>query len=120
MQEKETVPFHQKSRTNKPIETDPYLKQIVKLPDKQRKAVMNVYKETMGEMMTERIFPSGTKVYQEEPDGHVRAEPYSNWSYERLGAAHIDDPQRKETLVAWRAGVQRAPSLRQEREARAG
>lgn len=60
---KETEPFHQKSRKNKPTEIDPYPKERLKLSDKQLKTVTNIYKEMMGKMMTERIFSSGTEIY---------------------------------------------------------
>lgn len=86
---------------DKPVETDPYLKQIVELPDEQPKAVMNVDKEMMGEM-TERIFPSGTKIYQQEPDGNGRAEPYRTWSYDLLGAA----PRRRYSAEGDTRGVE--------------
>lgn len=40
-----TEPFDQKSRENKPIETDSHLMQVVKLSDKELEIVMSVFQE---------------------------------------------------------------------------
>lgn len=46
-----TEPFDQKSRENKPIETDSHLMQVLQLSDKELKIVMSVFQEIIQKTM---------------------------------------------------------------------
>lgn len=111
---KEPRPLRPKSPGNKPMETQPYRKQILQLSDKEPKTVTNAHKEMMGEMTTEGIFSSGTEIYSEKPNGDFRAETQTGIKNctERLT---VGDAPRKEDPPGGRQVCRGCPACSRER-----